>query len=1050
MKLQEYLKELMEEDARPGIKHLCTKYKELDLEIDAEDPEDLKAYNLEYGRIGKTYFEMCGPRISKERAMQMAAHYNWPKMDGTFGTISCYNSFVHQPNNYGVFKLDGTIGLNGSTWDQIPKEDVLDAVLDLILEYPDFEFAVFFAGCYQERTVQQEKEDNSEFTTRIADVRYGFQYDPQNKKLKALKRRSAWQAVKCYQALYTKEERKLFFPWESERYYTSDAKGKEELAEFIEFEKINSQNFNEVAAIMPLKDYIKKVAEPLVFFSDDIDADFRTIAQDFDLTVYVEDRSFLDFIRMRDIVADRPYFEMCGPKVSPQKAMELACDYQWETTNRTTFGVLACYDTANHIPNNYGLFQLDGNIGLDGICEKLDTKKELIRSTLKMVKNNPEFEFAVVFSNWDEIPPVKFAAREAHRDIIKNTYDYGLKPCDVEFGISYDPARRLFKVLSPQSAWEEVKRYQAFYTEEERKRFDPNISSLYYKNDPKGKNELEKFIKYKEHRRNSDQRAEPLKLQDYAKLLTAEHTKRSDESFAEKQLQKELKQGKEQKAVEAYKRCCRCEQLLDRCIWKYDVLDLTIRFEDLLYAQLDWLLEIETPKRPYFEMCGPKISKRRALKLARVYNSPGDDKELIGIVSGYGSEGTEKRNYGLFHLDGRIGLNSTFWTQDERENPASLHCDMLLFLLELIYADPQLEFAVMVTKWDEVPAQYSTCTAEELPSTWQFAPQPQDASYGISYNPSKKELKILGPNTAWKCVKNYQQQYSEEQRQVFDPVESKRYYETDPNGKRELSQFLKMAIPDKIMSEIPMRTYLKNVCGQAANPNFCQPIWFYEDWMRQYQELELKLLFDEPQMMTSKWAEQLNEQGLYPNAPISLYFEMCGPKISKEQAMKMAADYNEPTLRSTLGKMSQYDRESGSGVFRLDGCVGQSGEKLKAKANHEVLDSLFDMIKTYPDFAFAMMIAKQEKTLKREDGLAVYAQKDVEYGACYDPSRKVLRILGPREAYLMMKKYQDQYTAEERRLFDQKASERYYAKSPKGKKDLAELIEYQHKVCKKK
>lgn len=1052
MKLQEYLKELIREDNQTIIQQFCDKYNKLDLEIDLEYPEFLIANYWNYSSSGKTYFEMCGPRISKEKAMQMAAHYNWPKMDGTFGTISCYNSFVHQPNNYSVFKLNGAIGLNGTTWTQIPKAYVLDAVLDLILEYPEFEFAVFFANRHQERTVQQEKENVSEFTTRIADVKYGFQYDPKNKKLKALKRRSAWQAVKQYQSQYTKEERKLFFPWESANYYANDVKGKAELAEFIEFEKRNAQKPNELEAIVTLRDYVEKIAEPQIFDSDfDGDAYLRAIAQDFDLMVYVEDRTFLEFMRMRDIIGDRPYFEMYGPKIPPQKAMELACDYQLNTEQNDTFGVLSCYDNPDHIPNNYGVFQLDGNIGLNGICEKFETKKELISNVLEMIIHDPEFEFAVAFSHWEESPPAKYAARAAHRaDIMQTTFDYNLQPCDVEFGLSYDPAKRLFKVLGPQSIWEELKRYKALYTEEEQRRFDPDVSSLYYQSDPKGKKELEEFILYKKERQKLKLRTDDLKIQNYAKALAAEHTKRADKLFAEQQLQQEMEQGEAHRTFEEYKRYCRCEMFLDYCIWQYDVLDLTIHFEDPLYASLDWLLETETAKRPYFEMCGPKIPKRRALKLARIYNNPSDDKECITTVSGYGIEGTGKRNYGLFHLDGRIGLNSTLWLQDQKENPASMHCDMLLFLLALIYADPQLEFAIMVTKWDEVPAQYRTCTSEELPSTWQFDPRPENVSYGVAYDPSKKELNILKPKTAWECVKNYQQQYSKEQRQVFDPIESRRYYETDRKGRRELSQFLERAVPDKVMSEIPMKTYLEKLCSRAKNPNYRSPLWFYEDWMKLYRRMKLNLLFDDPQMMTSQWIEQENEGGLCPKAPNSLYFEMCGPKISKKQAIKMAADYNEPTLRSTLGKMSQYSCETGSGVFRLDGCVGQSGEELKARANYEVLDAIFDMIKAYPKFEFAVLIIKSEKTLERTDGLAVYSQDDVEYGACYDPAQNVLRFLGPREAYLTMKKYQVQYTVEERRLFDPKASENYYRQDSQGRKNLAELMEYQQKICKKK
>ncbi len=314
MKLQKYLKSLQTENSESfGKRQLYDRYKELNIEIFLQNPDDWQADFSETVNTGKMYYEICGPRISKEQAMRMAAQYNWPRMAATFGPICCYHSELHKPDNYGVFKLDGAVGLYGSTWTHIGRVEVLDGVLDLVLENPDFEFAVFFAGKYLEKTAKEEQALETEFETRIGDVRYGFRYDPAAKRLDVLGRRAAWRAVKSYQALYTKEERKLFFPWESGRYYAQDPKGKEQLAEFMEYQKSRPQPAKEPTGKMELGRYIGAIAEPRKIGNDDA---LWEISRGFDLTVYLEDRMFLDGIWLRSMCgAKRPYFEMCGPKI---------------------------------------------------------------------------------------------------------------------------------------------------------------------------------------------------------------------------------------------------------------------------------------------------------------------------------------------------------------------------------------------------------------------------------------------------------------------------------------------------------------------------------------------------------------------------------------------------------------------------------------------------------------------------------------------------------------------------------------------------------------
>lgn len=1057
MKLKKYLKTLLEERPYFEIKNLYDKYKNLDLELWASDFHEWQSYLLQYDETGKVEFEMCGPRVLKKEAMRMAACYNWPKIEGVFGPICCYNSSLHRPNNYGVFKLNGAIGLNGSTWECTTRLDALEGVLDLILNDPNFEFAVFFAQPYHEKTVQQEKALSQEFTTRIADVRYGFQYDPKQKQLKILKPRAAWKAVRSYQALYTKEERLLFSPWESDRYYTQDPKGRADLAEFVDFEKASALRPNVTMALMPLDQYLERIEEPWGVDNPtndmliEIHRDPNLAA--LGLKAYIENPAFLKLIWMLQTVdAEYPYFEMCGPKISQQKAMEMAADYQWDTTRHSTFGRIVCYDSDERSSNNYGLFQLDGLVGLNGVCNRFVSRRQLVCTVLELIICYPEFEFAAAFSRWSKIPPTELAEQEFLEYsgcILWNTEDDNMQPCDVEFGLSYDPAQKLFKILGPQSAWEEVKRYQTLYTKEERSRFTPETSSLYYKNDPIGKKALADFIEYQKSYRYPPKRIGSLKVQEYAELFIKESARQARKCGSKMKLEQALKSERVAEVYAEYRRYEQCEKFLNCCKWKYNLLDLTISFEYPQYESLSWLLQCEKTERAYFEMCGPRISQERARKLAKAYNTPDECKEMIGTISCYGLEGVLKRNYALFHLDGRVGLNGVLGIWAEEKSFAALHCNMLLFLIELIHTDPQLEFAIMVTKWNEMPERYQELPAEEIPSTCQFLPQPKDVSYGAVYDPKRKRLKILGPSSAWKTVKNYQNQYSEEQCQIFDPTESRKYYETDPKGRHQLEQFLKKPMPNTIVSAMPLHVYLKNVFRQAKHSSGNQLMWFYEDWLEQYGQLDLKLLFDEPQMMSQKWLEQLNDFGRWPNRETPLCFEICGPRISPQQAVQMAAEYNEPTIHSAFGEMSHYDRKNGSGVFRLDGCVGQIAVPLKAKENYEVMDALFDLIKSYPDFEFAMLILKSTNKRITKEKTACCKPNSVEYGAWYDPSRKLLSILGPRAACQMVKKYREQYTKKELCLFKKEASEQYYSQDPPGKKELAKFIAYLQEVYKK-
>lgn len=217
--------------------------------------------------------------------------------------------------------------------------------------------------------------------------------------------------------------------------------------------------------------------------------DLCELCEGLELQIFIEKWEYttLDWLRETMFVR-RPYFEMCGPKISKQKAIEMALDYQWRESEHNDFGLMACYNDSSHIPNNYGLFKLNGNIGLNGICWKWNKNIEVLCANLDMIKSYPEFEFAVAISHWDEV----LLNRREDAD----TWDGDLQPEDVAVGFAYDPAKKLLKILGPKSAWETVKQYQAKYTVQERRLFDPDESAQYYAEDPQGRAELAEYIEY--------------------------------------------------------------------------------------------------------------------------------------------------------------------------------------------------------------------------------------------------------------------------------------------------------------------------------------------------------------------------------------------------------------------------------------------------------------------------------------------------------------------------------------------------------------------------
>ncbi len=483
------------------MKTLEEKYHNLELTVFMEKMQEMKWPMWTDRAWSKKRFELCGPRIPKEMAMQVAADYNWPNVGDSFGPLCCYNAKHHAPNNYGAFHLDGKVGLYGTTWDAYDiGYTALDAALNLISNYPQIEFAVFFAGGCLAKTAGEEKEARKEFEIRIWDAEYGFRYDPRKKQLDILEGRSAWRAVRAYQALYTKKERELFFPWASQEYYDQNPEGKTALLEFAEFEKTCTSKRTGTLAEMPLQEYRKIVMSGYEETKEDYPPsmeDFCIQCDGLELTVFTEDPEYMKFSWLSSTgCARRPYFEMCGPKIPRQKAMQMAHDYQWSKCQTLDFGLMACYNDNHHFPDNYGLFKLNGNIGLNGICWKWNRYLEVVCAILYMIRNYPDFEFAVAISDWDEVPPETYWYPDFDKPIRLATWEYHLQPKDVDFGFAYSPSQNILKILGPQSAWEAVKQYQKEYTQEEQKLFDPDESSYYYEENPEGKAELEEFIEY--------------------------------------------------------------------------------------------------------------------------------------------------------------------------------------------------------------------------------------------------------------------------------------------------------------------------------------------------------------------------------------------------------------------------------------------------------------------------------------------------------------------------------------------------------------------------
>lgn len=262
------------------------------------------------------------------------------------------------------------------------------------------------------------------------------------------------------------------------------------MAEFIKFEKGYTPKQSIETTVMSVERYKNVLlgGKGLSYLEGEI----YELCQDLDLTVFPEEPIYLCYEWLnRTSTVRRPYFEMCGPRISKEKAMEMALDYQ--SGNHYKIGSMSYYNNALY---NFSLFKLNGAIGLNGICWKWNSNVEVLCAILDMIKSYPEFAFAVAISGWDEMPPEKFYSLSSPDHEPFNTLDYHLEPDDVEIGFSYDPVNRRLKILNSRSAWEEVKRYQAQYTEEERRLFDPDVSTQYYTENPRGQKELAEYIEY--------------------------------------------------------------------------------------------------------------------------------------------------------------------------------------------------------------------------------------------------------------------------------------------------------------------------------------------------------------------------------------------------------------------------------------------------------------------------------------------------------------------------------------------------------------------------
>lgn len=240
-----------------------------------------------------------------------------------------------------------------------------------------------------------------------------------------------------------------------------------------------------------VEDFYRNERRPWVKCEDIISAWDRIFAA-LNVDIEAEQPLFRTWRWFRDQnPAQQAYFEMCGPKIYKENAMKMAAEYQYDVTCHSTIGALSCYDKPEHIPNDCGLFGLDGCIGLNSCCDRKLMNWELIYAMLDMIGTHPKFEFALFITNWKRSPSSE-ETWYAHRAKPKRPTEK-----DVYVGFCYDPHKAKLKILGAESALRMVRRYQERYTPEERSRFDPEESSFYYCCEPKGRKAMKEFARYK-------------------------------------------------------------------------------------------------------------------------------------------------------------------------------------------------------------------------------------------------------------------------------------------------------------------------------------------------------------------------------------------------------------------------------------------------------------------------------------------------------------------------------------------------------------------------
>jgi len=199
----------------------------------------------------------------------------------------------------------------------------------------------------------------------------------------------------------------------------------------------------------------------------------------------------------------RPYYLLRGKPVTREQAFEV-CYYTnwWQQRDRDPKtqeafidlpGAMTVYLAPNHWPNNYGMLQLNGNFGINGLLWPYVERGSVINELFGLVERFPFLEFAMAVMNHEEMPSAMWDDWEdpAKENEKHYTFEYPMEAKDVDYGLHV--TRERIEVLEPDQAMASLQRYESLYTPEEIKRFDSDWSEKYYAETAEGQREIRAF-----------------------------------------------------------------------------------------------------------------------------------------------------------------------------------------------------------------------------------------------------------------------------------------------------------------------------------------------------------------------------------------------------------------------------------------------------------------------------------------------------------------------------------------------------------------------------